>query len=78
MDWDVLLTVGNEVGKEAEIDGGGFAAAGEGLMVVKDLIAIFCCLECRSKDFQQLNGRSVGVIVAMVVIVQRVMFGVGA
>jgi len=42
--------------------------------VVNDLVAAFCCRVCRNIDFQQANGRNVGVKLAMVFDVREVMF----
>lgn len=38
--------------------------------MVSGLVAAFCLLTCRNRDFQQLNGRNVGVNVAMVAVVK--------
>ena len=39
------------------------------VVVIIDLAAVFCCRVRLNIDFQQLNGRNVGVIVAIVVVV---------
>jgi hypothetical protein len=46
-------------------------AAGAWVAVDRNRTAAFCCLECRNSDFQQLNGRNVGAMVAMVVMVEE-------
>ena len=48
-------------------DGGGkgYIEAGFERYVVSDLVAALCCLVRRNIDFQQLNGRNVGVVVAI-------------
>jgi len=43
--------------------------------LVNDLVVTLDCLDRRINDFQQLNGRSVGVMVAMVLDVEDVRFG---
>lgn len=42
--------------------------------VLSDLVAALCSLVRRSIDFQQLNGRNVGVVVAIMFGVNGVMF----
>lgn len=54
------------VGVWLGVDAGRFERGAGLWYVVNDLVASFCCLECLNIDFQQLNGRSVGVGVAMV------------
>jgi len=61
-------------GAKASPGGGGNGVCENGSDLwywVNDLVATLCCLERLNSDFQQLNGRSVGVGVAILFAVDR-------
>jgi hypothetical protein len=66
------LDIPLEAGVPSEGGNGVFGIGLARRYVVNDLVAAFCCLVCRNIDFQQLNGRSVGVGVAIVLVWKEV------